>query len=65
MEDFLKCCIVITTTIQLLATSESKDAVDVIEHFFTVRSDIHVTASLPDLRHSHHTSLRLGEKVVE
>ena len=65
MEDFLKYCIVITTLIQIRATSESKDAVDVIERFVNVRSDIHVTASLPDLRHSHHTSLRLGQKVLE
>ena len=49
------------SAIKLFAICETKDARKKIERFVTVTSDIYVTASLPDLRHSHHTSLRLGQ----
>ena len=47
--------------IKLFAICTTTDASKKIERFVNVNSDIYVTASLPDLRHSHHTSLRLGQ----
>ena len=47
--------------IKLFSKCETTDASKKIERFVNVNSDIYVTASLPDLRHSHHTSLRLGQ----
>ena len=47
--------------IKLFAICTTTDARKKIERFVNVNSDIYVTASLPDLRHSHHTSLRLGQ----
>ena len=47
--------------IKLFSMCETTDTRKKIERFVNVNSDIYVTASLPDLRHSHHTSLRLGQ----
>ena len=60
MAKLLRYCILITITSKCGALSENKDAVGVIERFVNIRSDIYVTASLPDLHHSQHRSLRLG-----
>ena len=56
----VKYCVVLAISVHCITAVESKTAVDVIERFINVRSDIYVTASLPDLRHSNHSVLRLG-----